>query len=80
MVIAGLVLTVVGWLIQMYRTVIKKDAKINPLFLGAYALGCLLLAISGFNSSDAGVGVLNLLDVILPLVIIWAIISVRKTA
>jgi uncharacterized protein with PQ loop repeat len=78
MVIAGLVLTVVGWLIQMYRTVIMKDTKLNPAFLGAYAFGCILLAISGFRGSDAGAGVLNLIDVILPLIILWTITIARK--
>jgi len=80
MVIAGLVLTVVSWLIQLYLTVIKKDAKINPLFLGAYALGCLLLTIGSFNSKDAAAGVLNLIDVILPLIILWTIMFVKKAA
>lgn len=80
MVIAGLALTAAGWIIQMYLTVFKKDNRINPVFLGAYAIGCLLLTIGGFTSSDVGVGVLNLIDMILPLIILWTIMTARKAA
>ena len=80
MVIAGLILTVAGWLIQMYRTVIMKDSKLNPAFLVVYAVSCILLTIGGFNSKDVAAGVLNLIDVILPLFILWTIMVVRKAA
>ncbi len=79
MVIAGLALTVAGWLIQLYLTVFKKDAKINPVFLGAYAIGCILLAIGSFTDNAIASGVLNLFDVILPLIILWTITFIRKT-
>ena len=78
MVIAGLALTVAGWLIQMYRTVIKKDAKINPAFIGVYAVGCILLTIGSFTGDDITGGVLNAIDVVLPLTILWTIMVARK--
>jgi hypothetical protein len=78
MVIAGLALTVAGWLFQIYRTVFKKDTQINPIFLGLYAVGCILLTIGNFNESEVAGGVLNLIDVILPLAILWTITSIRK--
>jgi uncharacterized protein with PQ loop repeat len=80
MVIAGLALTVAGWLVQIYLTVFKKDTKINPIFLVTYAVGCIILTISNFTSSEVAGGVLNLLDVILPLTIVWTIMFVRKAA
>jgi len=78
MVIAGLALTVAGWLIQMYLTVFKKDARLNPAFLGLYAVGCILLTIGNFTSDDVTGGVLNAIDVILPLIILATIMFVRK--
>ena len=78
MVIAGLALTVAGWLIQMYLTVIKKDARLNPVFLGVYAVGCILLTIGNFTGKDVTGGVLNAIDVILPLTILWTIMFAKK--
>ena len=80
MIIAGLALTVVGWVFQMYRTLAKKDNKLNPAFLGVYAAGCILIAISNFLDNDATGGFLNALDVILPLTILSVILFARKTA
>ena len=80
MVIAGLALTVVGWLIQIYRTVIKNDKNLNPAFLGVYAAGCILLTISNFTNNEVAGGVLNALDVILPITILATIMFTRKTA
>jgi len=80
MVIAGLALTIAGWLIQMYLTVIKKDTRINLAFLGTYAVGCILLTIGSFTSDDVTGGVLNAIDVILPLTIVWTIMVARKAA
>ena len=80
MVIAGLALTVAGWLAQIYRTVIKKENRLCPTFLGLYAVGCILLTIGNFNNSEVAGGVLNLIDVILPLIILWTILFIRKAA
>jgi hypothetical protein len=78
MVIAGLALTVAGWLAQIYRTVIKKETRLCPTFLGLYVVGCILLTIGNFTNNDVTGGVLNLVDVILPLVLLWTILFVRK--
>ena len=78
MVIAGLALTVAGWLAQIYRTVFKKENRLCPTFLGLYAVGCIFLTVGSFTSDDITGGVLNLVDVILPLVLLWTIIFVRK--
>ena len=80
MIIAGLALTVAGWLAQIYRTVFKKENRLCPTFLGLYAVGCILLTIGSFNNSEFAGGVLNLIDAILPLVILWAILIIRKAA
>ena len=78
MIIAGLALTVAGWLAQICRTVIKKENRLCPTFLGLYAVGCIILTIGSFTSDDITGGVLNLVDVILPLVLLWTIVFVRK--
>jgi hypothetical protein len=80
MVIAGLAFTVAGWLAQIYRTVFKKENRLCPTFLGLYAVGCILLTIGNFTSDDVTGGALNLIDVILPLIILWTIVFVRRAA
>lgn len=78
MVIAGLSLTVIAWIIQLYVTVIRKDKTINPGFLGLYAVGCILLAISSFVVGNLSGGILNGLDVLLPLVILGTLVSLKR--
>jgi hypothetical protein len=80
MVIAGLALTVAGWLAQIYRTVYKKENRLCPTFLVLYAVGCILLTVSNFTNNDVTGGVLNLVDVILPLVLLWTVVFVWKAA
>jgi uncharacterized protein (DUF983 family) len=76
----GLALTVVSWIIQLYRTAAKKDPKLNPAFLVVYAVGCVLLAVDNFTGNDSTAGILNALDVILPVVILATLIVGRRTA
>jgi len=79
LLIIGLVLTVVGWIIQLFRIVVKKDPKLNPVFLVVYAAGCVLLAAGNFLGRDAAGGILNVLDAILPAIILVTLTVVRKT-
>jgi hypothetical protein len=61
--IIGLVLIVIGWVLQVFFTY-KGDKEINLLFLICYALGTLVLAMGGFFDNSWLVAILNLLTTI----------------
>lgn len=71
----GLLLITIGWIIQFYETVIRKDKNINPYFLLLYLLGVIFLVIGDLFINDLVSGFLNLITVILPLLIIIALIK-----
>jgi hypothetical protein len=77
--IIGLAMTVVSWIIQIFKTVIKKDPKLNKAFLAVYAVGCVLLSVGNFLGNDVTGGALNALDVILPVTILTTLIVAKKT-
>ena len=76
----GLALTIVSWIIQLFRTVIKKDPKLKTAFLAVYAVGCILLSVGNFLGNDSTGGILNAFDVILPVPILATLIIANKTA
>jgi len=76
----GLALTVVSWIIQLSRIVIKKDPRLNAAFLAVYAVGCILLSVGSFLVNDSTGGILNAFDVILPVTILATLIVANKTA
>jgi hypothetical protein len=74
----GLALTVVGWIIQLCRTIIKKDRNFSIYFIIVYAVGCLLLSIGNFMGNDTSAGILNALDVVLPVILLIILLVVSK--
>lgn len=80
MVIAGLVLTVLAWIVQLYVTIFRKNTTINPVFLGLYGVGCILLAIGSFTDGSVSSGILNSLDAIIPIVILGTVLSLKRRA
>jgi len=72
--IAGLLIIIIGWLIQFYKTVIKKDKNINSLFLFLYLIGVILLIIGNYLIKDVINCFLNLISAILPLLILINVI------
>jgi hypothetical protein len=76
--IIGLSMTVVSWIIQIFRTVVRKDPKLSPAFLAVYAAGCVLLSVGNFLGNDVTGGTLNAFDVILPVVLLATLIVAKK--
>jgi uncharacterized protein with PQ loop repeat len=71
---AGLILVIIAWIIQFYKTVIQKDKNINPYFLILYFIGVLFLVIGNFLANDTFTGLLNLISALLPLLICIALL------
>ena len=54
----GLGLIIAGWLVQLARSW-KGDKRIQPAFIGIYAVGVLALAFDGFASGLTELALLN---------------------
>ncbi|AIS31966.1 hypothetical protein BRM9_1150 [Methanobacterium formicicum] len=71
---AGLILVIIAWIIQFYKTVIQKDNNINPYFLILYVIGVIFLVIGNLLANDIFTGILNLISALLPLLICIALL------
>jgi len=65
----GLGLITIGWLVQFYKIVSKKEKGFDFKFLVLYAVGAFALSYAGFSALDIVSGGLNLVIGILALVI-----------
>jgi hypothetical protein len=80
MLIVGLAVVIVGWIIQAYNAVAKKELNLNPAFLVLYALGCILLSIGNFLGSDITTGILNAILVVLAVILLVAVTICNRTS
>ncbi len=72
--VVGLLLIVVGWIIQLGKT-LEKERKISPYFLLFYAVGVLFLVLGNLLIGDISTALLNFITAILPLIIL---VLIRK--
>ncbi|NYB53066.1 MAG: hypothetical protein HVN35_10990 [Methanobacteriaceae archaeon] len=72
---AGLILIIIGWIIQFYKTTIQKDRNINRYFILFYILGVILLVAGNLLISDFASSVLNIISAMFPLLILIFIIK-----
>lgn len=79
MFIAGLVLIVAGWAVQVYRTAVRKERDVSLLFPVLYGLGCVLLFVGNFMASEMMTGTLNTICAILAAIVFIALLAGRKT-
>ena len=76
----GLIMIIVAWVFQIYRALAKKDLQFNLVFLSFYIAGCILLTIAGFRQNDVTSAILQLICAILPVIVLAAVIRLKKTA
>ena len=76
----GLLMIIVAWVFQIYRSLVKKDLQFGLVFLSVYIAGCILLTIAGFTRDDLTVAVLQLICAILPVIVLSAVIRVKRRA
>lgn len=74
----GLVLIVIGLLVQLIMNLVKKNKDINEAFLLLYAIGAVILAVGNFADKHMGRGTLNAIAAILALIIAIIIITRKK--
>ena len=76
----GLLMIIVAWVFQIYRALGKKDLQFSLVFLLFYIAGCVLLAIAGFMQEDLTSAILQLICAILPVIVLAAVIRLKKGA
>ena len=57
--VIGLAMIIAGWIVQVYKTSLKKDETVNPLFLLLYVIGVGLLVSGSFLENNIVIGILN---------------------
>jgi len=60
LVIIGLMLIILGWLVQLYYSGGKKIFALSLKFVVIYFVGCILLVIDGLQTGNTLIGILNL--------------------
>jgi uncharacterized membrane protein (DUF373 family) len=65
----GLGIIVVAWLVQFFL-ISKKSKKINPYFVGLYALGVAVLVYDGFSSGLKNLAIANLVSLVVSVLVL----------
>ena len=61
LVMLGLILIILGWIVQLYYSAIRKIFALSLKFVAIYILGCALLIIEAWNTGNHWVWILNVL-------------------
>jgi hypothetical protein len=77
--IAGLALIIVGWAVQIYKTLGRKERNLSLVFLALYSTGCVLLLAGNFLAEDITTGILNTICVILAAILFAALLTGKET-
>jgi len=78
MYLAGLIFTVVGWVFQLYETLIKKTRNINIFLPLAYLIACILFGINSYTSGDTVYTILDSVCALLALIVFLVLITRGK--
>jgi hypothetical protein len=78
LLVIGLALIIVGWLVQVYKTTVKKDKTLNSLFLIPYAIGVGFLVVGNFLLNNATIAILNLVSFLVALTLTITVLFMGK--
>ena len=56
----GMIFIIVGWIVQLYYSAIRKIFALSLKFVAIYTIGCILLIIDAWNTASHRVWILNL--------------------
>jgi len=68
LMIIGLVLILLGWLVQLYYSAVRKILALSLKFVMIYVVGCILLVIDGLQTGNTLIWILNLVIAVIALV------------
>lgn len=77
--IAGLVLIIAGLAAQAYKTLIRKDRGLSPIFLALLAVGGVAFVVDDFTRGGTASGILDIIGTILIAIVFIALLTRRKT-
>jgi len=77
--IAGLVLIITGWAVQVYKTLARKERDLSLVFPALYGIGCVLLFVGNFSAKDITTGILNTICAILAAILSAVLLTGKKT-
>ncbi|NIO20499.1 MAG: hypothetical protein GTN76_07100 [Candidatus Aenigmarchaeota archaeon] len=63
----GLLLIILGWLVQLYISAARRIFALSLKFVVIYAVGCILLVIGAIQTGNILIWILNLVAAILAL-------------
>lgn len=66
--VIGLILILLGWLVQFYYSASKKIFALSLKFVGIYVVGCILLVIDALRSGNTIIWIFNLMTAFFALV------------
>ncbi len=76
--VIGLVLIIVGWGVQVYITLVKKDEAFNSFFLLLYVIGVGFLVAGNFLEKNMTISILNLISFLVALTLTVTVMLRRK--
>ncbi len=71
----GLLFIIVGWIIQLFKVLVRKDRNISPYLLIFYVIGVLFLVVGNYLAGDITSTLLNLIAAALPLILLILLIK-----
>ena len=80
MYLAALIFTVIGWVFQIYETLVKKTRNINIFLPLAYVIGTVLFGISNLSNGDTLGAILDWLTAVLALIVFIVLVTKKKSA
>ena len=80
MYLAALIFTVIGWVFQIYETLVKKTRNINIFLPLAYVIATVLFGISNLSNGDTLGAILDWLTAVLALIVFIVLVTKKKSA
>ena len=65
LVLVGLILIILGWLVQLYYSAFRKIFALSLKFVAIYVVGYVLLVIDAFQTGSTLILILNLVTAVL---------------
>jgi CDP-diglyceride synthetase len=62
--VIGLILIILGWLVQLYYSAVKRIFALSLKFLVIYVVGCIFLIIDASQTGNTLIWILNLVIVV----------------
>jgi uncharacterized protein with PQ loop repeat len=78
MYLTALIITIIGWLFQLYKTVVNKEKAISPVLPLAYAVACLLFGINSFIDAEMLYGILDIICAVVAVVIFIVLLTKKN--